>query len=83
VSSTSCGAPVRYGGAMFIVLGVGGAVMAIVAFVLRLCASLGNRGRALSWDDVTMGIVVGLAIPPAVLVYYYEYPLLTRDELGF
>lgn len=82
VSSTSCGAPVRHSHKKFIVLGVAGAVMAVLAFVLRLCASMGKRGRTLSWDDLTMGIVVGLAIPPTIFIYNRKFPNLNGMDLG-
>lgn len=66
VSSNGCGVPVRNNGQMFIALGIAGVVFAVLAFVLRMGASLGKGGRQVSWDDATMAIVVVLAIPPAV-----------------
>ncbi|KAF1846063.1 uncharacterized protein K460DRAFT_431062 [Cucurbitaria berberidis CBS 394.84] len=77
VSSKSCGVPIRNNSKKFIVLGTAGAIVAIVAFILRLLASLGKRGRKLSWDDLTMGLVVALSIPPAVFI-----PYLVKNGLG-
>lgn len=79
VSSNSCGVPVRYSGERFIVLGTAGCIVAVVVFILRLCASLGKRGRKLSWDDLTMGIVTACAIPPTVFIKYLVENGLGRD----
>jgi hypothetical protein len=43
-----------------------------------MAASLGKRGRQIAWDDATMGMVVLLAIPPAVFAPFCEY----SDEVG-
>lgn len=66
VSSNACGVPVRNKGEKFLIIGIVGVVLAILAFILRMMASVGKRKRQMSWDDATMGIVVLLAIPPAV-----------------
>lgn len=55
-------------------IGVSGVVVAILAFLLRLGASLPKNGRQMSWDDATMGVVVGLAIPPAVFAGFRKFP---------
>lgn len=62
--------PVRYKGDTFLAVGIVGCALAIVAFVLRMAASIGKNGRQVSWDDLTMGIVVLLAIPPAVFGHF-------------
>jgi hypothetical protein len=67
VSEKGCGVPVRYKGNKFVVIGLAGAAVAVVSFILRMAASLGKRGRQVSWDDATMALVVALAIPPAAL----------------
>ncbi|KAF4310829.1 hypothetical protein SLS57_009897 [Botryosphaeria dothidea] len=77
VSSNGCGVPVRNNGQIFIALGIAGVVFAVLAFVLRMGASLGKGGRQVSWDDATMAIVVVLAIPPAVFA-----PILVDNGLG-
>ncbi|KAI8933501.1 hypothetical protein NX059_009238 [Plenodomus lindquistii] len=79
VSSKSCGAPVRYSGDKFIIVGTTGGIVAIVIYLLRLCASIGKRGRKLSWDDLTMGVVVVLSVPPAVFIPYLVNNGLGRD----
>jgi hypothetical protein len=62
--------PVRYKGGTFIAVGVAGAAIAVAAFILRMAASIGSNGRKVSWDDLTMFIVLLLAIPPAVFTHY-------------
>jgi hypothetical protein len=57
--------PIRYKGDEFVAIGIAGAVLAVVAFALRMAASLGKNGRQVSWDDASMALVVLLAIPPA------------------
>lgn len=66
VSSTGCGVPVRNNSLIFNALGISGCVVAVLAFLLRMAASLGSTGRPVSWDDATMAIVVACAIPPTV-----------------
>jgi len=51
-------------------IGIAGAVVAILAFILRMAASIGKKGRQVSWDDLTMFIVVLIAIPPAVFTHF-------------
>ncbi|KAH8711866.1 hypothetical protein GQ44DRAFT_690083 [Phaeosphaeriaceae sp. PMI808] len=77
VSSKGCGAPVRYKGAKFVGIGIGGGVLAVATYVLRMAASIGKGGRELGWDDAAMGIVVLLAIPPTVFA-----PILEQNGLG-
>ncbi|KAJ4983425.1 CFEM domain-containing protein [Stagonosporopsis vannaccii] len=79
VSSQGCGAPVRDRGHKFILIGMSGVAVAILAFVLRLGASLPKNGRQLAWDDATMGLVVALAIPPAVFAFFLADNGLGRD----
>lgn len=66
MTSNACGAPTRQKGDSFVYVAIAGAVLAVVAFMLRMAASLGKRGRQVSWDDATMALVVALAIPPTV-----------------
>lgn len=68
VSSKGCGVPERYSGQKFIVGGIVGCAIALVSFVLRMAASIGKHGRQVSWDDATMAVVVGLAIPPTIFI---------------
>jgi hypothetical protein len=70
VTNKGCGVPDRNKGDKFVAIGVSGAVVAVVAFILRMSASIGKKGRQVSWDDATMGVVVLLAIPPAVFAPY-------------
>ena len=70
--------PVRYKGDTFVPVGIVGCALAIVAFVLRMAASIGKNGRQVSWDDLTMGIVVLLAIPPAV----FGHSCKTTDDVS-
>jgi hypothetical protein len=53
-----------------------GITVAILAFFLRLGASLLKNGRTMSWDDATMGMVVALSIPPAVFAFFCKLELL-------
>lgn len=68
VSSKGCGVPERYNGKKFIVGGITGCVIAVVSYILRMVASIGKRGRQVSWDDATMAVVLALAIPPTVFI---------------
>jgi hypothetical protein len=72
VSSKSCGVPIRNKGYSFIVIAVIGMALALVAFILRMAASLGKLGRQVSWDDATMFLVVLLAIPPTIFAPFRE-----------
>lgn len=53
-----------------------GVAIAILAFAFRLGASLPKNGRQLGWDDATMGLVVALAIPPAVFAFFCKFHVL-------
>ncbi|KAH6229664.1 hypothetical protein HBI53_038060 [Parastagonospora nodorum] len=77
VTTAGCGAPVRVHGGDFTAIAIAGAAIAVAAFLLRMTASLGKHGRQVSWDDVTMAVVVALAIPPAVFA-----PYLVKNGLG-
>ncbi|OJD31451.1 cfem domain-containing protein [Diplodia corticola] len=77
VSSNGCGVPVRDNGSIFNVIGITGIIIAGIAYLLRMAASIGKGGRQVSWDDATMGLVVILAIPPAVFA-----PILVENGLG-
>lgn len=55
---------------MFLAIAYVGCAVAIVAFILRMLASVGKNGRQVSWDDLTMFIVLLLAIPPAVFGHF-------------
>ncbi|CAN9087251.1 unnamed protein product [Alternaria alternata] len=79
VSNQGCGVPVRYKGNTFLAAGYAGCILAIVAFVLRMLASIGKNGRQVSWDDLTMGVVLCLAIPPAVFGHFLVENGLGRD----
>lgn len=73
VSNNGCGVPVRYKGDKFVIAGISGAALSVVAFALRMAASLGKSGRQVSWDDATMALVVLLAIPPAVFAPFCKF----------
>ncbi|KAF2824765.1 hypothetical protein CC86DRAFT_296370 [Ophiobolus disseminans] len=77
ITKRGCGVPIRYKGDVFLALGIAGVVFAVLAFVLRIAASLGKNGRRLWWDDASMAVVVVLAIPPAVFA-----PFLVQNGLG-
>ncbi|EFQ89000.1 hypothetical protein P3342_009549 [Pyrenophora teres f. teres] len=79
VSNKGCGVPDRYKGDKFVAIGITGCAVAVTAFVLRMLASVGKKGRQVSWDDFTMGIVVLLNIPPTVFTYYLVKNGLGRD----
>lgn len=64
------------------VIGISGAVVSVLAFLLRLSASLPKNGRQMSWDDATMAIVVGLAIPPAVFAIFCKFSILLDQRVG-
>jgi len=70
VSNKGCGVPDRYKGDSFFAAAIVGCALALAAFVLRMAASIGKNGRLLSWDDLTMGVVLALAIPPTVFAHY-------------
>ena len=78
VSNKGCGVPDRYKGEKFIAIGVTGCAVAVTAFVLRMLASVGKNGRQVSWDDLTMGIVVLLNIPPAIFTYFRKHSNVPR-----
>ncbi|KAK8190391.1 uncharacterized protein BKA78DRAFT_252685 [Phyllosticta capitalensis] len=77
VSLTACGAEVRDISSSFTAIGITGMVIAFLAFLLRMAASLGKTGRQVSWDDWTMLLLVILAIPPAVFA-----PILADNGMG-
>ncbi|KAL0256750.1 hypothetical protein SLS55_009147 [Diplodia seriata] len=77
VSSNGCGVPIRDNGSTFTVIGITGMVIAGIAYLLRMAASIGKGGRQISWDDATMGLVVILALPPAVFA-----PILVENGMG-
>ncbi|KAK8152882.1 hypothetical protein BKA80DRAFT_227481 [Phyllosticta citrichinensis] len=77
VSLTACGAEVRDQSSTFSTIGIVGMVVAFLAFLLRMAASIGKTGRAVSWDDWTMLLLVILAIPPAVFA-----PILADNGMG-
>lgn len=70
VSNKGCGVPDRYNGDSFMAAAILGIALAVVAFILRMAASIGKNGRKLSWDDATMAVVVALAVPPTVFAPY-------------
>ena len=83
VSNKGCGVPDRYKGEKFIAIGVTGCAVAVTAFVLRMLASVGKNGRQVSWDDLTMGIVVLLNIPPAIFTYFRKHANVLRSSQNF
>lgn len=71
VSLKGCGVvQERDKGHKFIIAAVTGCAVAVLAFILRMMASIGKTGRPFAWDDATMGVVVLLAIPPTVFAFY-------------
>lgn len=80
VSSSGCGVPVRDKGHDFIAIGISGIVVAVLAFLLRLGASIPKNGRKMSWDDSTMGLVVALAVPPAIFAIFCKFPIRSSSQ---
>jgi hypothetical protein len=66
VSSTMCGAPVRNETLKPLLVGVVGGAIALVLFILRLCACLPVGGRPMGWDDYAICVAVALGTPPTV-----------------
>ncbi|KAF2091595.1 hypothetical protein K490DRAFT_31609, partial [Saccharata proteae CBS 121410] len=66
VTQTICGAPVRDRTDLAGTIGVTGGIIALLAFIMRMMASLPVVGRPLGWDDWTMCALVALAAPPTV-----------------
>jgi hypothetical protein len=66
VSSTMCGAPVRNETLKPLLVGVIGGAIALVLFILRLCACLPVGGRPMGWDDYAICVAVALGTPPTV-----------------
>lgn len=72
-----CGQPVRDDSATPLLVGVIGGAIALLVFIMRMCAIIPNKGRALGWDDYTIAITVALAVPPTVFSV-----LLSKNGLG-
>ncbi|ETS73507.1 hypothetical protein PFICI_14453 [Pestalotiopsis fici W106-1] len=66
ITYTMCGQPVRDDSATPLLVGVIGGAIALLVFIMRMCATLPHKGRQLGWDDYTMAITVALAVPPTV-----------------
>ncbi|KAJ8117815.1 hypothetical protein OPT61_g1079 [Boeremia exigua] len=79
ISSSGCNVPTRDRSQSFVIIGVSGVSVAILAFLFRLGASLPKNGRQMSWDDATMAVVVALAVPPAVFTFILAENGLGRD----
>ncbi|KAI4853310.1 hypothetical protein E4T44_00914 [Aureobasidium sp. EXF-8845] len=77
VSSTMCGAPVRNETLKPLLVGVIGGAIALVLFILRLCACLPVGGRPMGWDDYAICVAVALGTPPTVFSV-----LLSKNGLG-
>ncbi|THY40153.1 hypothetical protein D6C99_08306, partial [Aureobasidium pullulans] len=77
VSSKMCGAPVRNQTLKPLLVGVIGGGLALLVFILRMCAGLPVGGRPLGWDDYTICIAVALGTPPTVFSV-----LLSKNGLG-
>lgn len=72
-----CGQLVRDDSATPLLVGVIGGAIALLVFIMRMCAIIPNKGRALGWDDYTIAITVALAVPPTVFSV-----LLSKNGLG-
>ncbi|THY01204.1 hypothetical protein D6D03_05960 [Aureobasidium pullulans] len=72
-----CGAPVRNQTLKPLLVGVIGGGLALLVFILRMCAGLPVGGRPLGWDDYTICIAVALGTPPTVFSV-----LLSKNGLG-
>ncbi|KAF7536940.1 hypothetical protein G7054_g4094 [Neopestalotiopsis clavispora] len=77
ITYTMCGQPVRDDSATPLLVGVIGGAIALLVFIMRMCATLPHKGRQLGWDDYTMAITVALAVPPTVFSV-----LLSENGLG-
>ncbi|OQD82301.1 hypothetical protein PENANT_c022G09635 [Penicillium antarcticum] len=67
VTSSACGAPLRDRTALVSYLGVGGGVLALIAFILRMVARLRCCGGTFGMDDWTMMLTMSLVIPLSAL----------------
>ncbi|KAK6224072.1 hypothetical protein LQW54_000219 [Pestalotiopsis sp. IQ-011] len=77
ITYTMCGQPVRDYSATPLLVGVIGGAIALLVFIMRMCAIIPNKGRALGWDDYTIAVTVALAAPPTVFSV-----LLSKNGLG-
>jgi hypothetical protein len=72
-----CGVEVRDESLTPLLIGVIGGAVALIAYILRMCAGLPKGGRDLGWDDWTITICVALATPPTIFAV-----LLSKNGLG-
>lgn len=68
-----CGAPVRDHSDLPGLIGVIGGIIALVFFVLRVCACIPGMGRVHGADDYTIAAAVALTVPPTVFAVYCEF----------
>ncbi|KAL4789540.1 hypothetical protein BDV19DRAFT_396942 [Aspergillus venezuelensis] len=69
VTQTACGAPIRDRAKLVSVTGVVGGVLALLVFIMRICARLPYFGGQLGADDWTMGLAMCCIIPLSALSY--------------
>ncbi|CAD0020580.1 unnamed protein product [Aureobasidium pullulans] len=80
-----CGAPVRNQTLKPLLVGVIGGGLALLVFILRMCAGLPVGGRPLGWDDYTICIAVALGTPPtvfSVLCEIFYFASLTATKIS-
>ncbi|THX03582.1 hypothetical protein D6D17_05920 [Aureobasidium pullulans] len=85
VSSKMCGAPVRNQTLKPLLVGVIGGGLALLVFILRMCAGLPVGGRPLGWEDYTICIAVALGTPPtvfSVLCEIFYFASLTATKIS-
>lgn len=73
VSMTMCGAPVRDKSVQPIAIALVFGIMALIAFILRVCAVLANSGRSVGLDDCMISLAVALAVLPTVFAFTCEF----------
>ena len=69
VTSTLCQAPVRDHTHLVSYIGVAGAIIASIAYVLRIASKAAGEGSFftnLGWDDATITIAVAMMVPVSV-----------------
>jgi hypothetical protein len=70
VTMTMCGAPIRDKQIVPMVVSLVGGSLALLAFIMRLCALMVRKtGRSMGADDYLAGAAVLLALPPTFTTF--------------